>query len=31
MTKDTELESESMSIACYKLQDAERESLLSQN
>ncbi len=31
MTRSTELESESMSIAHYKLQNAERESLLSQN
>ncbi len=31
MTRSTELESESVSIACYKLWNAERESLLSQN
>jgi len=31
MTRSTELESESVSIAHYKLQNAERESLLSQN
>ena len=31
MIKSTELESESMSIAHYELQDAERKSLLSQN
>jgi len=31
MTKSTELESESMSIARYELQNARRESLLSQN
>ncbi len=31
MIRSTELESESMSIARYELQDAERESLLSQN
>jgi len=31
MTRSTELESESMSIAHYELQNAERKSLLSQN
>ena len=31
MTRSTELESESVSIARYKLQNARRESLLSQN
>ena len=31
MTRSTELKSESMSITYYKLQNAERESLLSQN
>jgi len=31
MTRSTELESKSVSIARYELQNAERESLLSQN
>jgi len=31
MTRSTELESESVSMTRYKLQNAERESLLSQN
>ena len=31
MIKSTELESESVSTACYKLQNVEKESLLSQN
>ncbi len=31
MIRSTELKSESLSIACYELQNAEKESLLSQN
>ncbi len=31
MTKSTELESESVSTACYELQNVEKKSLLSQN